>query len=450
MSSSTIKIGQASINEHGGIYGGQLGDQTGREVYIVDDYNVKSRLAPTVLLRPKSAALAERSARACEAACNNDNIGYSQSVRDTLYTEATKVDYDLAKITAPCDTDCSAFMTLCAVAGGAKFGYFLDDNKYGSAPSCGSMRRWFTQHDDYTALTSSQYLENTDYLKRGDILVNEKRHTVMVLSNGELVSSITALQVELTVDDIRSTEASFKLGLVLDTVTGQDNQTDEDLTLKHQFELYDLYDNRICDRGAIKLNNKNKFTISKLTPNRSYTLKVLTFDLGTGDGDITAAIASSPRIIFSTLPARPSSISNLKVIPITKASQCDKYIVSFAAPDNWGSETSNRGYRVSIIKDGAVIAYKDNFIKNGTTQQIISISDFAEGAFFSDCDDILQIGIQTWIKDKQKNIVFDTDFPVCSVPIYLKPPATQIDKIHLRIGTNFKRTILYNTTGRTK
>ena len=71
----------------------------------------------TVLLRPTCAATAERMAAFCEGVCRNDNVGYDQYQRNTLRTAAREADWDPAKI-GPCETDCSAFMTVCAEAAG--------------------------------------------------------------------------------------------------------------------------------------------------------------------------------------------------------------------------------------------------------------------------------------------------------------------------------------------
>jgi hypothetical protein len=53
---STIKIGQASISETGTAHG-TAGDSTGREVYIVDNYDI-SNIDPYIVLRPKTSSIA--------------------------------------------------------------------------------------------------------------------------------------------------------------------------------------------------------------------------------------------------------------------------------------------------------------------------------------------------------------------------------------------------------
>lgn len=170
----TVRIGHASGDENGKARGGKAGDQTGKEVCIRNWYNK----GWNVLLRPRSAALAEKSAQACEEACANDNNGYDQGGRNTLHNEAKMVDYDLSEIDEPCESDCSSLMHVCAIAGGANLTY--GDNGLTTR----TMVSAFVASGDYIKLTDSKYLTSDKYLKRGDILVKEGSHTVMVLCNG--------------------------------------------------------------------------------------------------------------------------------------------------------------------------------------------------------------------------------------------------------------------------
>lgn len=180
--SKRILIGHASIDERGKIASGQAGDQTGKEVCTRQWYNKNW----AVVLRPKNAGLAEASAQACEKACANNNIGYDQNQRNTAYTQAKKVGYDISKITTPCETDCSALMTLCAIAGGAKSLEYT-----GNAPTTRTMVSAFIATGMYERLTESKYLTTDEYLKRGDILVLPGSHTVMALQNGSKAVKVT-------------------------------------------------------------------------------------------------------------------------------------------------------------------------------------------------------------------------------------------------------------------
>ncbi|MBO7252557.1 MAG: cell surface protein, partial [Oscillospiraceae bacterium] len=114
-----VRIGHASGTERGKATGGKNGDQTGKEVCTRSWYDGGWK----AVLRPRNAAMAEKSAQACEAACANKNIGYDQDGRNTLNAKAAEVGYDLSRIKAGCECDCSSLMHVCALAGGANLPY---------------------------------------------------------------------------------------------------------------------------------------------------------------------------------------------------------------------------------------------------------------------------------------------------------------------------------------
>lgn len=180
-----VKIGHASKDENGKINRGTAGDQTGREVCT------RNWCAGgwTVLLRPKSSKIAEKMAKACESGCANKKIGYDQYQRNTLRTKAKAAGWNLSKITAACECDCSSFMTVCAEAAGVNMSGTYTS---GNAPTTSTMRAKFKATGAFDVLTASKYLNGSDYLKRGDILVKEGSHTVMVLSNGAKVKTDTS------------------------------------------------------------------------------------------------------------------------------------------------------------------------------------------------------------------------------------------------------------------
>lgn len=178
-----VMIGAASKDERGQYRGGQAGDQTGKEVYINNWYNQYWN----VVLRPKTNSLAERIASQCEAGCNNNNIGYSQTARNTIYIEALKVGLDLSKITTPCNCDCSSFVgTICACAGLPGNAFYVD----GNMPVTSNLKQRCLSTDQFLVLTGDKYTRKKDYLKRGDILLNESQHVVIVLSNGANVEQM--------------------------------------------------------------------------------------------------------------------------------------------------------------------------------------------------------------------------------------------------------------------
>lgn len=176
-----IKIGHATIDENGKGYGGAAGDQTGKEVRTLNWYKGGWH----TVLRPKRQTLAEGSAAACEAACANESIGYDQTNpdRNTLYEQAKAVDFDLSKISTPCECDCSSLLHVCVIAGGAALAYGTN------AFTTRTMVERLVASGEYEALTDSKYLTADTYLRRGDILV-KTGHTVMVLEDGDAEKTV--------------------------------------------------------------------------------------------------------------------------------------------------------------------------------------------------------------------------------------------------------------------
>lgn len=168
----SVTLGNASINEFGQISGGQPGDQTGKEVCLRSWY----ANGWTDCIRPTDSALAERIASAMEAACANENIGYSQPKRLTLNDQAKRVGYDLARISVPCECDCSSLIAVCVIAGGVSV-----------SPSIytGNEAEALVKTGRFERMTGTEYLTEEKKLKRGDILIKRYSHTAMVLSDGE-------------------------------------------------------------------------------------------------------------------------------------------------------------------------------------------------------------------------------------------------------------------------
>lgn len=169
-----VKVGSARIDENGNSHDGVAGDQNGKEVSTQSWYKHSRGWR---VLRPNSADVAEKIAYAMQAACNNNNIGYDQYQRHSLWDLAKKVGYDPAKVTSKCETDCSALVRVCCAYAGIVVGSF-------STPSMVSK---LVSTKQFTELTGSKYTDKSDYLCRGDILVtkgSDYGHTVVVLDNG--------------------------------------------------------------------------------------------------------------------------------------------------------------------------------------------------------------------------------------------------------------------------
>ena len=166
-----MRIGHAS----GGDPSGTPGDQTGREVRVQDWYGGSWDL----VLRAKDPMVAEEMAVFCEQCCANPNVGYSQAARNTLRAAARAAEWGGADIATPCNCDCASFMSVCAEAAGVDMDCAYT---WGNAPWTGNMRAQFLKTGAFEAISP---VPEAAYLRRGDVLVDEDRHTVMVLDSGE-------------------------------------------------------------------------------------------------------------------------------------------------------------------------------------------------------------------------------------------------------------------------
>lgn len=189
-----VLIGHASISETGSV-NGLKGDSTGKEVCTRTWY---SKPWDFMAIHP-NATVREKHAKAIEAACANNNIGYGQADRNTANTEAKKVDYDISKIKTKCNTDCSALQNLAAVASdapGVTYGSngwttytmleVLIDAGYIIIAKSVSISGYnsLNKSDKNKIIIGNEYLLSSDYCVRGAIYVNINSHTVCGLTNG--------------------------------------------------------------------------------------------------------------------------------------------------------------------------------------------------------------------------------------------------------------------------
>lgn len=171
---ATVYVGSARIDENGKAYGGKAGDQTSKEVSRQAWYKHSKGWRVFRAKRPEVAAMI---ARQMQAACDNNNIGYDQWQRNTLYTQAEKVGFDIAKVKTACETDCSALVRVCCAAAGV-----ID---LPSGFRTGNMPANLLGTGEFVELKSSKYTDQSAFLGAGDILVTRSSgHTVVVLNNG--------------------------------------------------------------------------------------------------------------------------------------------------------------------------------------------------------------------------------------------------------------------------
>ena len=170
-----VIIGSARQDENGKAYGGQAGNQSGREISTQNWYLHSKGWR---VLRAKDAGVGQRLAIAMRAACNNKNIGYNQWRRNTLYDAAAVWGFDISRVNTPVETDCSALVRTCIA-------YAAGITTLPSSLRTGNMCSLILSTGAFEELSGKEYTTKPDYLKAGDILCTKTSgHTVIVLTDG--------------------------------------------------------------------------------------------------------------------------------------------------------------------------------------------------------------------------------------------------------------------------
>ena len=180
--------------------GGKAGDQTGGEWEIIGWYNRPWDCVlryPDKTVRGKIAELAEKAAR-------NNLIGYDQYQRMTFWQHLKASNYDPAQITVACEADCSSGIAAIVKA----TGYLLGNTSLQNVSAdlwTGNMKAAF-RAAGCKVYTARKYRESEDYLRPGDILLNEAYHVATNLTEGKRVKKK------------KSTQKKYKVGAVVEFV----------------------------------------------------------------------------------------------------------------------------------------------------------------------------------------------------------------------------------------
>lgn len=172
----SVIIAHASIDENKNIKNGQAGDQTGKEVCTRSWYNKPW----SYVIRFKDKNRANRLADAMEMAAKNDKIGYDQNQRNTLLREARKHNYNISKVDVPCETDCSALVSVACMYAGVPEGVLVLS---GNCANTRNLRQLLVQIGGVDVYSTPAYTANTDKLRRGDILLKPGSHVAVVVKD---------------------------------------------------------------------------------------------------------------------------------------------------------------------------------------------------------------------------------------------------------------------------
>ena len=174
-------IAHASINEQGKISGGSLGDQTKKEVCTRTWYNKPWGC----VIRFIDKDMREKVAQCMEKAAANDHIGYDQNRRNTLLNLARNYNYDPSKVTENCATDCSALVSLACIYAGVPESKLVYN---GNSATTRTLWQILKSTGEVDVFTTPNYTQKSDKLLRGDILLKEGAHVVVVIQPDGLKS----------------------------------------------------------------------------------------------------------------------------------------------------------------------------------------------------------------------------------------------------------------------
>lgn len=182
-----VIIGNARIAETGGVNGAK-GDQTKREV-MLQDWNTGGTWE--YVFRCKDSKKAAKIAAAMKAACKNNNIGYSQADRRSLYNIVSANGWKIAKA-GKCNCDCSSLVAVCVNAAGIK----VSPDMY-----TGNELKLLKATGQFTTYTGITFTKSSAKLKAGDILLRNG-HTAIVVQGNETTkkASATKATVKKSID----------------------------------------------------------------------------------------------------------------------------------------------------------------------------------------------------------------------------------------------------------
>ena len=172
-------ISNCGHDENGTYHGGKAGDQTGGEWTLRNWYN---RPWKCVLRHPDSTVRSMIANMAREAA-NNDKIGYDQYQRTSFWTQLKKAKYRPQDINTVCEADCSSGVAAIIKGAGYRLAGAKDLIGVSTDLWTGNMRSALKKAG-FTVLTDSKYLTTSDYLLKGDILLNDEHHVCINVSDG--------------------------------------------------------------------------------------------------------------------------------------------------------------------------------------------------------------------------------------------------------------------------
>ena len=161
----------ASLSETGGV-DGVPGDQTGGEVKRGEWY----QFGQDEVFRWKNESLGRMAAALAGGIANNNHVGYGQNDRLTFFYAWRAVGYDISRLTADVNVDCSAFV--CAIVNACGIPCDPSGTTFNLASVLGATGQ-------FTRYTGSEWLQSDSLLQPGDIVNASSHHVIMVTGDVE-------------------------------------------------------------------------------------------------------------------------------------------------------------------------------------------------------------------------------------------------------------------------
>lgn len=168
-------IGEAAKDENDGISGGTLGDQTGQEVRVVAWYAATrdGRRWDWIARIKNRPDVAKAIATLMIESCDNPNVGYDQSRRETFTNLCRAAGWKPKNVSQPCATDCSALVA-CILN--------CLDIRVSTSMTTRSELEQLTNTGLFDFFYGSEYTTTGDNLQAGDIM-HMSGHTAICVQN---------------------------------------------------------------------------------------------------------------------------------------------------------------------------------------------------------------------------------------------------------------------------
>lgn len=182
-----IRIAMAGLDEKYQITGGRAGDQRKGTPDANGCFQGELCVQPwydkpwDFMIRPKSETVANSIAGNIHLICQNKNVGYDQNQDETLWEAFDKLGWSTTSISKLplCETDCCRLLDV-----GIRLAGILNipnlRHKY-----TGNIRPALEESGHFTVYSDKAYTQSTAKLRRGDILLSEGHHVVVVLDTAE-------------------------------------------------------------------------------------------------------------------------------------------------------------------------------------------------------------------------------------------------------------------------